>query len=187
QRPDALTAVFHDWKDFARLTERDMIDVIVHPPNDGKTNVGAKLTMAAAVKHLREKQPTLLFVHLDNVDHAGHQEGWFTEPYYEEVRVADWLIGDMLAALRETGLEQYTVVLVTADHGGKDKKHGGNTMGELEIPWIIAGPGIKRGYTIAEPVNIFDTAPTLARLLGLSTPAAWIAREVPSAFTDRRE
>lgn len=182
QRPASHIAIFHDWKDYARLTERDMIDVIVHPPNDGKTNVGAKLTMAAAVKHLREKKPTLLFVHLDNVDHAGHQVGWFTEPYFEEVRMADRLIGDMLAALREAGLEKNTVVLVTADHGGKDKKHGGNTMGELEIPWIIAGPGIKRGFTITDPVNTWDTAATLARLLGVRPPAAWIARPVASAF-----
>ncbi len=182
QRPTSHIAIFHDWKDYARLTERDMIDLIVHPPNDGKTNVGAKLTMAAAVKHLREKKPTLLFVHLDNVDHAGHQPGWFTEPYLAEVRVADQLIGDLLAALRETGLEDRTVVIVTADHGGKNKGHGGNTMGELEIPWIIAGPGIKRGFTITDPVNTWDTAATLAKLLGVRPPAAWIARPVESAF-----
>ena len=186
QRPASHIAIFHDWKDYARLTERDMIDVIVHPPNDGKTNTGAKLTMAAAVQHLREKKPTLLFVHLDNVDHAGHQQGWLTESYFAEVRVADQLLGDMLAAIRATGLEDRTVVLVAGDHGGEDKKHGGNTMGELEIPWIIAGPPIKPGFTIIEPVNIFDTAATLAQLLGLRPPSAWIARPVQSAFLPAR-
>ena len=182
QRPASHIAIFHDWKDYARLTERDMIDVIVHPPGDKKSNSGARLTMAAAVEHVRTEKPTLTFVHLDHVDHAGHREGWFTEAYFAEVRVADALIGDMINTVRDSGLEHDTVVLVTADHGGNGTRHGGITMGELEIPWVIAGPGIKRDFTITDPVNTWDTAATLARLLRIIPPAAWIARPVASAF-----
>ena len=182
QRPDAMIGIFHDWKDYARLVERDMVDVIEHPINDGKTDMGARQTMAAAIKFLGAKKPTFLFVHLDHVDHAGHQIGWFTEEYFAAVRVADKLIGDMVAAIKQAGLENNTIILITSDHGGAGKKHGGATMGEIEIPWIIAGPAIKPGHVITAPVNTYDTAPTLAKIFGITPPTCWIARPVTSAF-----
>jgi predicted AlkP superfamily pyrophosphatase or phosphodiesterase len=182
QRPDAVSAIFHDWKDYARLTERDMVDVIEHPINDGTTDLGARQTMAAAVKFFAARKPALLFIHLDHVDHAGHQIGWFTPEYFAAVRVADQLIGDMIAAIKAAGAEDDTAVLVTSDHGGAGTKHGGATMGEIEIPWVLAGPPVKAGFEITAPVNTYDTAPTLARLLGVVPPACWIARPVLPAF-----
>ena len=74
-------------------------------------------------------------------------------------------------------------MLLTADHGGVGKKHGGNTMAELEIPWVVQGPGVSRGHEIAAPVNTFDTAATIASVLGLKQPYAWIGRPVSEAFT----
>lgn len=75
-------------------------------------------------------------------------------------------------------------MLVTSDHGGKGKGHGGATMGEIEIPWMVAGPGVRKGYEIKEPVNTFDTAATLAFALGVTPPSAWLAKPVRSAFGD---
>ncbi|MCI0537763.1 MAG: hypothetical protein L0Z50_21325, partial [Verrucomicrobiales bacterium] len=66
--------------------------------------------------------------------------------------------------------------------GGKGTKHGGFTMEELEIPWIIAGPGVAPGQEIKSPVNTYDTAATLAHIFGLKAPKAWIARPVLEAF-----
>jgi len=36
----------------------------------------------------------------------------------------------------------------------------------------MEGPGIKGGAVVDSKVNVFSTAPTLARLLGLSLPTA---------------
>jgi arylsulfatase A-like enzyme len=94
----------------------------------------------------------------------------------------DALIGQILVALDEAGIRKRTVVLVTADHGGHGKKHGGATMEEIEIPWIVAGPGVKAGHEITSPVNTYDTAATLAFLFRLKPPAAWIGRPVREAF-----
>jgi arylsulfatase A-like enzyme len=125
-----------------------------------------------------------MFVHLDNVDHAGHDNGWLSEPYEHEVRDADTLLGEIVAAIAEAGATDETIVLLTADHGGKKTRHGGNSMAELEIPWIIAGPGIKQGFPITAPVATYDTAATLAYILGVTTPVVWIARPVMSAFVE---
>jgi arylsulfatase A-like enzyme len=92
------------------------------------------------------------------------------------------LIDQIMAAVAETKLQDETVVLVTADHGGINKGHGGETMSELEIPWILAGPGVRAGTELADPINTFDTAPTVLRALGVAAPAYWIGRAVEPAF-----
>jgi phosphopentomutase len=73
-------------------------------------------------------------------------------------------------------------LLLTADHGGLGKKHGGNTMQELEIPWVIVGTAIKPAFEITDSVNVYDTAATLAKIFGITPPAAWIAKPVISPF-----
>lgn len=178
QKPQAVVGVFHDWGDYGRLFERNMVDVIENPK--GPTN-----TVERAVAFIKTRHPTFTFIHLDHVDHAGHEIGHGTDAYYASVSVADKLIGQVVDAIESAGMKDSTLVLVTADHGGKGKGHGGETMGELEIPWIITGPGIRSGHEIKTPVNTYDTAATIAYAFGLKQPEAWVARPVIEAFAPR--
>ena len=75
-----------------------------------------------------------------------------------------------------------TILIITADHGGVGKGHGGATLAEVEIPWIIAGPGVAPAKELTSFVNIYDTAATAAHVLGLSAPDCWIAKPVLEAF-----
>ena len=93
------------------------------------------------------------------------------------------MIGLILDGLQDAGIAEQTIVLITADHGGKGKGHGGATMAEIEIPWILAGPGVAAGKELTRPVNTYDTAATVAYIFGLKTPECWIARPVVEAFT----
>jgi arylsulfatase A-like enzyme len=175
QRPSAKIAVFHDWDGFGRLFERNAVDVINHPK-------GPDATTEQAIAYLKEQKPLLTFIHLDHVDHAGHEKGHGTADYYQSVEEADRLIGLILLGLDSAGIAGSTAVLVTSDHGGVGKGHGGNSMAELEIPWILSGPGVAPGKEITSPVNTYDTAATVAFLLGIKPPNAWIARPVRDAF-----
>ena len=59
--------------------------------------------MAAAVRYWTESRPELMFIHLDNVDHAGHDSGWSSTSYYQAVAEADGYTGvilNMLEAFR---------------------------------------------------------------------------------------
>jgi arylsulfatase A-like enzyme len=84
--------------------------------------------------------------------------------------------------LRASGMLESTIVILTSDHGGVGKNHGGTSMTELEIPWMIRGPGVLAGKEIQAPINTFDTASTIAYIFGLKQPACWIAKPVTDAF-----
>ncbi len=179
QKPSSKIGCFHDWDGFGRLVERDVCDRITNPK-------GPVETTNQAISFLKEQRPAFLFIHLDHVDHAGHEHGHGTAQYDSAIEEADRLIGLVLAALRDAGMADRSLVLVTADHGGKGKGHGGSTMGEIEIPWILQGRGVVPGRELPATVNTYDTAATIAYALGLTPPKCWIARPVVDAFAESK-
>jgi len=97
--------------------------------------------------------------------------------YLAQAAFVDRLLKTVLDALPTDSL-----TLIHSDHGGHDRNHGTDLAEDMTIPWVIAGPGIRQGYTLTGPVSLLDTAPTLARLLGLSPHHAWEGRCVEEAF-----
>jgi arylsulfatase A-like enzyme len=174
QRPASRIAIFHDWDGFAKLVERGVPDVMEHQR-------GPQRTTQAAIEYWKQYRPELLFIHLDNVDHAGHRLGWSSRAYYRAVAEADRQIGAIFEMLRTAGALDSTFVLVTSDHGGKGHNHGKNSLAEIQIPWILAGPGVTPGR-IASSVFTYDTGATLAWIFELQPPACWIGRPVLAAF-----
>jgi predicted AlkP superfamily pyrophosphatase or phosphodiesterase len=179
QRPGAVIGVFHDWDGFGRLFERDSADVVEDV--NGPDAAGMR-----ASTFVRERNASLTFVHLDHVDHAGHEHGWTSPEYYRAVEHADRVIGTLLSSSGDDDLAR-TFVLVTSDHGGLGTRHGGITMAEILIPWIAAGPGVRRGVELTAPVSTTDTAATLAHVLGIRPHSAWTGRVVTAAFSGLRE
>jgi predicted AlkP superfamily pyrophosphatase or phosphodiesterase len=176
QRTGAKIACFHDWDGFGRLFERRAVDLI-------EDSNGPFKAVEHALAYLKKEQPQFTFIHLDHVDDAGHSHGHGTPQYLSAVEEADRLIGLVLRGLDEAAIADRSVVLVTSDHGGVGKGHGGSTMAEIEIPWILFGRGVAAGKELATPVNTFDTAATVAYIFGLEAPRCWIGRPVTEAFT----
>ena len=85
-------------------------------------------------------------------------------------------------AIDTNGHLEETLIVVLADHGGHDHKHGSDMPEDMLIPWILTGPGACRGHEISGPVSIPDTAPTLATALGLPIPEQWTGRIVEDAL-----
>jgi predicted AlkP superfamily pyrophosphatase or phosphodiesterase len=175
QRPNANIVAVYDWSDFGRLIEPQATDQSLHVKD-------AIETAQKAVKIIKEKKPTFMFVHFDGVDHAGHAFGWGSGQYFKAVELADSLIGGVVEALEQAGIKDKTIVLITADHGGKGTGHGGATMDELLIPWILSGPGVARGKELKTQVNTYDTAATVAHIFGVKAPDVWIGKPVIEAF-----
>ncbi len=176
QRPDAYTAAIYDWNGMGRLLERNVIDLATSPD-------GAERTASRAAQVIQNEKPLFTFVHLDHADAAGHGSGHGSPEYYAAVSLADRYIGQVLAALDAAEIRSKTVVIVTADHGGRSGGgHGGDSLGERQIPWIMQGPGVDKDVQVNKPVNVYDTAATAAFVLGLEMPSAWMGRPVYQAF-----
>ena len=175
QNKDTKIACFYDWDDFGRLLEDDVCTVKV----DGK---GEDDTATQAADYIAANAPLFTFIHLDHVDHAGHDAGHGTSVYYQSVSKADSLIGKIMNAIRATGKANETVVLITADHGGVGKSHGGHSAAEMTIPWIISGKGIKKNHELSTPIDTFDTAVTVARVLNVKPFDCWTGKAIVEAL-----
>ncbi|HET7180466.1 MAG TPA: alkaline phosphatase family protein [Chryseosolibacter sp.] len=175
QYPDMEIGAVYNWSGFGRLIERSAL-------NHDVTRADIAETVTDAVSYIKDKKPGFLFVHMDHVDHAGHQDGHRTKKYYEAVALADTYIGQIVQAAKDAGIFEETVFIVSADHGGVGYSHGGETLEELEIPFIVYGKGVKRGYHIAHNVFTYDNAATIAFILGAKPPYDWTGRPVLSAF-----
>jgi predicted AlkP superfamily pyrophosphatase or phosphodiesterase len=63
-------------------------------------------------------------------------------------------------------------VVYTKLPSNKKAEHGGGSDSDRRVAFVIEGPGVKSGAVVDTKVNVFSTAPTLAKLLGLSLPSA---------------
>jgi arylsulfatase A-like enzyme len=126
---------------------------------------------AQAAYMILAHQPDLLFVHFPNVDNAGHTYGWASDQQMDAIAGADESIGLILWALDQRHLRDSTFILVTADHGGAGLSHGPDDPRSRNIPWIVAGPGIRRGVDLTTYPDLVieteDTFSTVAYLLGI--------------------
>lgn len=179
QRPHAVIAAAYEWAEWGRLIERKSLDVDV-------PGLDTRATAAAAIKTMKEKKPDLLFMHFDNVDGAGHGSGHGSAQYYAAVLLADSLIGAVLQAEKDAGIDGSTITIVVSDHGGIGFGHGGDSMEELENPRLYFGKGIAKGRELTVPVATYDLAPTIAVILGLQLPEYWIGTPTMAVFADKK-
>lgn len=174
-KPKSEIGVIYEWDGIGYLFPKAAVNKDLNANGDiAVTN--------AAVDYIKARQPTFLFVHLHDVDSVGHNVGHHTPEYYAAIERTDTHIGKILQAIADAGMEKNTVVLFTADHGGVNKGHGSISMNEMQIPWIIKGPRIKTNHEVTASIMTFDTAATLAKLLGLTPPQVWIGRPVTDAL-----
>ena len=95
-----------------------------------------------------------------------------TALYDGEVHRVDRLVGGLTGQLEAMGLTDRTLVVLTSDHGQEFMEHGGYTYGHslydevLQVPLILAGPGISAGESVDRQVALQDLAPTLVEIAG---------------------
>jgi predicted AlkP superfamily pyrophosphatase or phosphodiesterase len=127
------------------------------------------------------KDFNLMFVHFPNGDLQGHDHGWMSYKQLKQYGRDDEAFGYILKTLKNMGLYESTLIIVTADHGGHDTTHGTDMLEDMTIPWIISGMGIQ-GRQLMTQVHTTDTAATVAFALGLSIPPEWDGVPVTEAF-----
>ncbi|MCG7530716.1 alkaline phosphatase family protein [Psychrobium sp. MM17-31] len=118
----------HLVKDMAYVSHR--IDGASHPKGEGVDDFITR----KAVADLADPASDLLFtfVHLDDIDHAGHACGW-CGLYEKKVAKTDKRLGRLLDAVqtREQRFNEEWLVLLVSDHGHKQQGgHGGDLLVE---------------------------------------------------------
>jgi arylsulfatase A-like enzyme len=140
-----------------------------------------------AAKVILEHKPNVMFVHLPGNDNAGHKYGWGSPQQSEAVVNADQAVREVMDAVKKAGLEQQTIVIVTADHGGAGKSHGPDDPRCRFIPWICHGPGVRKAVDLTGDADLEvrteDTFATACWLLGIPLDIKRIdGRPVVAAF-----
>jgi|GEM_PF-6356063 len=92
--------------------------------------------------------------------------------YVEQVRYADFILGDLVSRLKETGVYDKTIFIVASDHG---LRVWGNLFRHVDlianVPLIIRAPGMKPEVNISD-IQLTDITPTILDLLGCKYPAS---------------
>ncbi len=115
------------------------------------------------------------YMHLDQVDHAGHNYGYSKPGYSHAVSRVDNLIGWLYDAFEEAGMLEDTLFVLCTDHGhrlpGGHKNHGKNTDIEVNVTFALAGKTVKAG-TPGKYVNT-DLAAIVSYALGVKAAETW--------------
>jgi predicted AlkP superfamily pyrophosphatase or phosphodiesterase len=136
--------------------------------------------------YMRIEKPQLSLIHFPEPDLTGHKKGWMSREYLNAFKRVDTAIGVIIESLHQAGIYDKTLIIITADHGGKGKKHEGPDSEVMTIPWITSGKGVKKGYKIHERVYIYDTAPTILFALGMNIPPKLDGKFVDEIFMKPR-
>nr|WP_235483440.1 alkaline phosphatase family protein [Leifsonia sp. Leaf325] len=166
--PERSTLVVGTWTPIPQTVFGPAVDERIAGGNDAGTT-------AKAVAALRTGDPDDVFVHLDEVDGAGHSVGTNGAAYGAALKRADSQLGEILRAVdaRTTRAAEDWTIIVTADHGHTPTGgHGGSTPAERKTFVIAAGPGIAAG-SVRNDVKIVDIAPTVIAAAGITADAAW--------------
>lgn len=141
----------------------------------------ADVVVAKAAEWLKGRTgPWFLWVHLFD-PHQPYEppEPFLSQypgrPYEGEIAYADAALGKLLGFLKESGLEDRTAVVFTADHGESLGEHGETTHGyfaynaTLRVPLILTVPGARPGRVEAN-VGHVDIFPTVCGIVGAKEP-----------------
>jgi phosphopentomutase len=181
--PDAkLTSICH-WGNINRgIIENDLH---VH-----KITRATDALVTEAITHYfkRGNAPKLLFVQLDNVDHAAHTYGGYSDEYYKAVADMDVYLGEIYDAIEAKGLMKNSLFIVVADHGENENGHGGQSKDESSAVVAVAGHSVNCAI-LNEGVHNRDVSAIALYALGVERPTdeAFIAQVPAELFGESRE
>lgn len=127
----------------------------------------------------------IIYMHLNQVDSAGHSYGYNKQAYARAVSRVDLLIGRLYDAFDGAGMADDTLFVFCTDHGHRYLQdgpgHGGNRDVEVEVTFAVSGKSVKQG-TMGKYVNT-DLASIVTYALGVKSPDVWQGRVPFDTFT----
>ena len=118
-------------------------------------------------------------------------------PYAGEIAYTDYCISRVIKKLKDLGLYDSTLLIITGDHGEMLGEHGESEHGffiyesAIKVPLIFKLPGRHKSKRIKEMVGLIDIVPTVCSLLGIQLPRQVQGKDISSclfgkSFPDRQ-
>lgn len=174
--PDAVLASYCNWSSINHGIVENDIEV-------EKVNIGddEKLTDAICEYFDAGNDPELFFVQFDSVDHEGHSHGSKSEEYFNQLNVVDGYLGRVYDTIKENGLLDDALFIVTADHGHTTiGGHGGITMRETNVTVAAAGKTVVKGGKFDSDTRNRDIAAMTLYALGYEKPEEDFTARIPA-------
>ena len=111
--------------------------------------------------------------------------------YAGEIAFTDHCIGQVLNKLKELGLYESTLVIITADHGESLGEHAEDTHSffvynsTVRVPLIIRHPSGPKGNKVDDIAGLIDILPTVCGVLGIDTPGGIQGKDLSGYFKDQ--
>ncbi len=112
--------------------------------------------------------------------------------YDGEIAFTDHHLGNIFNHMRELGVLDRTLIIITGDHGTEFFEHGNKghrtTLYDetVKIPLIVVPPGVNlRGMKLERQAGIIDIAPTILDYLGLPVKAPMHGRSLLPALAGK--
>jgi hypothetical protein len=99
---------------------------------------------------LRQSPPEFTFLHLSLPDRVGHAHEFMSQRYLGAVKRTDVLLGRILRTVADhPALRRHTLVIITADHGGRGVSHyAAGKLQNFRIPFMAWGPAVPAGRNL---------------------------------------
>jgi predicted AlkP superfamily pyrophosphatase or phosphodiesterase len=167
--PELSIASIPNWGPINNILKYGENDIVISPDSScGVTEL--------VVKTLHEKNPDVIFVQFDDIDAAGHSNGYgpHIPNYLKSIEKMDGFVGEIISALenRKTLDEENWLIIITSDHGGFAKRHGENSIQEETVFLILNGKSVIKG-DIEEPPTVADVAVTALAHLDIKIDPKW--------------
>ena len=121
-----------------------------------------------ALERIAKNKPDFVFLYMVETDEkGGHDNGWMSEEYLRRINLA---VGNIQRVIETCG-DEYTIV-ITADHGGHDRKHGTDMPEDRTIPMFYVGPEFEAGKRFSGG-SILDITPTIAKIMDIAPAPEW--------------
>ena len=175
QDPSAYTVSLYNWDGIGFVHATNEVSFVKYF-SDGGLEQRDDDAATECLSQLKAHRPKLSFLYQHLPDCYGHKFGWGTPEFTNACQNVDKNIGRVVKGLEDCGMRDDTVIMLVADHGGLGKKHGMDVIECFEVPFLVSGPAVRKGYRLREPALLSDVAPTILDLLGYSVPETWRGR-----------
>lgn len=171
-RPDAELVMCADWSNIPNDIvgpQGGMSRAIITNGDDTDAELTEKV-----IEYLEDNKPMFMFLQF-SVDHLGHRYGYGSPEHLNGITERDEMFGRIIAKLKQNGMFEDTLIMVSADHGGTYPKngtggnHGGWSREERYVFVGVAGKTVMKNSTIGE-VCLRDFPSIMLHALGIKEP-----------------